>query len=73
MYGPDRREPTGVRDTRDYNTIVATGTKTGRPNNNCTIGYARMHVLSVLTLLPTYKATILRFLARRALPVASRC
>jgi hypothetical protein len=31
-----------------------------------------MHVLSVLTLLPTYRATVLRFLARRALAVASR-
>jgi hypothetical protein len=40
MYGPDRREPTGMRDARDYSTIVATRTKTGRPqqlvhNNVC--------------------------------------
>jgi hypothetical protein len=31
-----------------------------------------MHVLSVLTLLLTYKATVLRFLVHHALPIASR-
>jgi hypothetical protein len=31
-----------------------------------------MHVLSILTLLPTYRATVLRFLAHHALPEASR-
>jgi hypothetical protein len=31
MYGLDRREPIGVRDARDYRTIVATLTGTDRP------------------------------------------
>ena len=39
---------------------------------NAQIGYAWMHVLYLLSLLPTYRATVLRFLAHRSLPVASR-
>ena len=33
---------------------------------NAQIGYASMHVLYVLSLLPTYRATVLRFLAHRS-------
>ena len=36
------------------------------------IVYAWMHVLYILSLLPTYMATVLRFLAHRSLPVTSR-
>ena len=39
---------------------------------NAQTGYAWMHVLYVLSLLPTYRATVLRFLAHRSLPVTSR-
>ena len=39
---------------------------------NAQIGYAGMHVLYILPLLPTYRATVLRFLAHRSLPIASR-
>ena len=39
---------------------------------NAQAGYALMHILYVLSLLLTYRATVLRFLAHRSLPVASR-
>ena len=39
---------------------------------NAQTGYAWIHVLYVLPLLPTYRATVHRFLAHRSLPVASR-
>ena len=39
---------------------------------NAQAGYAGMHVLYVLPLLPTYRATVLRCLAHRSLPIASR-
>ena len=34
--------------------------------------YAWMHILYILPLLPTYRATVLKFLAHRSLPIASR-
>ena len=39
---------------------------------NAPTGYAWMHVLYVLPLLPTYRATVLKFLAHRSFPIASR-
>ena len=39
---------------------------------NAQTWYAWMHILYVLSLLPTYRTTILRFLAQRSLPITSR-
>ena len=39
---------------------------------NAQTGYAWMHILYVLPLLPAYRATVLRFLAHRSLPITSR-
>jgi hypothetical protein len=64
---------TGVRDARDYSTIVATWTKTSRPQHLLhdrvcmNARPIRPHTIT------TYRATVLRVLAHRALPKASRC
>ena len=82
--GHDRRETTGEHRTQSHSADltmeqerVSHDTYGGciykqYERYNAQTGYAWMHVLYVLPLLPTYRATVLRFLAHRSLSIASR-